>query len=99
MLRKKNRDIVNQVEFVSIETLVPEDHILRASLDPVVYHRQLRKVTKSKSIFPNDEALLKKLYLATKDVTRKWTTRIQNWGTILAQFSIYFEERLAGYLK
>ncbi len=63
------------------------------------YHRQLRKVTKSKSIFPNDEALLKMLYLATKDVTGKWTTRIQNWGTILAQFSIYFEERLAGYLK
>ena len=37
------------------------------------YHRQLRKVTKGKSIFPTDEALLKMLYLATMDVTRKWT--------------------------
>ncbi|PAD71149.1 IS256 family transposase, partial [Paenibacillus campinasensis] len=39
------------------------------------YHRQLRKVTKGKSIFPTDEALLKMLYLATMDVTRKWTGR------------------------
>ncbi|NLE24260.1 MAG: IS256 family transposase, partial [Clostridiaceae bacterium] len=44
------------------------------------YHRQLRKVTKGKSIFPNDEALLKSLYLATQDVLRKWTGRIHNWG-------------------
>lgn len=40
------------------------------------YHRQLRKVTKGKSIFPSDEALLKMLYLATQDVLRKWTGRI-----------------------
>gem|GEM_PF-6899447 len=41
------------------------------------YHRQLRKVTKEKSIFPTDEALLKMIYLATQDVLRKWTGRIQ----------------------
>jgi len=46
------------------------------------YHRQLRKVTKGKSIFPSDEALLKMLYLATQDVLRKWTGRIPNWGQI-----------------
>jgi len=62
------------------------------------YHRQLRKVTKSKSIFPNDEALLKMLYLATMDVTRKWTVRIKGWAMILAQFAVYFEDRLVGYL-
>ncbi|BFH13959.1 hypothetical protein J6TS7_49300 [Paenibacillus dendritiformis] len=39
------------------------------------YHRQLRKVTKGKSIFPSDEALLKMLYLSTMDVVRKWTGR------------------------
>jgi len=43
------------------------------------YHRQLRKVTKSKSIFPSDEALLKMLYLATQDVLRKWTDRVHNY--------------------
>ena len=62
------------------------------------YHRQLRKVTKGKSIFPNDEALLKMLYLATQDVTRKWTGRIQNWGQILLQLSIYFPDKVKSHL-
>lgn len=63
------------------------------------YHRQLRKVTKPKSVFPTDDALLKILYLITVDITKKWTGRIQNWGLILAQFSIYFEDRLIGYIR
>ena len=63
------------------------------------YHRQLRKVTKGKSIFPNDEALTKMLYLATMEVTRKWTMRIANWGQILSQLAIYFGERLTPYLS
>ena len=63
------------------------------------YHRQLRKVTKPKSVFPTDDSLLKILYLITVDITKKWTGRIQNWGLILAQFSIYFEDRLAGYIR
>ena len=63
------------------------------------YHWQLRKVTKPKSVFPTDDSLLKILYLITVDITKKWTGRIQNWGLILAQFSIYFEERLAGYIR
>ena len=62
------------------------------------YHRQLRKVTKGKSIFPNDDALLKMLYLATQDVTRKWTGRIQNWGQILLQLSIYFPDKVQSHL-
>lgn len=63
------------------------------------YNRQLRKVTKPKSVFPTDDALLKILYLITVDITKKWTGRIQNWGLILAQLSIYFEDRLAGYIR
>ncbi|WP_423771772.1 transposase, partial [Lactiplantibacillus plantarum] len=47
------------------------------------YHRQLRKVTKGKAMFPTDDALLKMLYLVTMDVLRKWTGRVQNWGQIL----------------
>ena len=58
------------------------------------FHRQLRKVTKGKSVFPTDESLLKMLYLATKDVQRKWTIRIPHWGQILAQLSITFGERV-----
>ncbi|WP_096635773.1 IS256 family transposase [Clostridium cochlearium] len=57
------------------------------------YNRQLRKVTKSKSIFPTDDSLLKMLYLATQDITKKWTQNIRNWALVLAQLSIHFEER------
>ena len=63
------------------------------------YHRQLRKVTKGKSVFPSDEALLKRLYLATQDVLRKWTGRIQNWGQILLQLSIYFPDKVKSHLQ
>jgi putative transposase len=63
------------------------------------YHRQLRKVTKGKSIFPTDEALLKMLYLATMDVLRRWTGRVQNWGQILLQLSVYFPDRIGHHLR
>ncbi|MGG3508532.1 IS256 family transposase [Paenibacillus lautus] len=63
------------------------------------YHRQLRKVTKGKSIFPTDKALLKMLYLATMDVTRKWTGRVQNWGQMLLQLSVFFPDRVSNYLR
>ncbi|GAC42801.1 transposase and inactivated derivative [Paenibacillus popilliae ATCC 14706] len=62
------------------------------------YHRQLRKVTKGKSIFPTDEALLKMLYLVTIDVTRKWTGCVQNWGQMLLQLSVFFLERIGQHL-
>ena len=63
------------------------------------YHRQLRKVTKGKSSFPTDDALLKMLYMATQDVLRKWTGRIRNWGQILLQLSIFFPEKVKSHLK
>ena len=58
------------------------------------FNRQLRKVTKNKSVFPTDDSLLKMLYLAAMDITRKWTGRRQDWGKIRAQLYIYFEERI-----
>lgn len=58
------------------------------------YHRQLRKVTKGKSIFPSDESLMKMLYLVTQDVMSKWTMRTRQWGQILLQLSIFFPERV-----
>ena len=60
------------------------------------FNRQLRKVTKSKAVFPTDNSLLKMLYLATMDITQKWTGRRQDWGEIRSQLEIYFEERLDG---
>lgn len=56
-------------------------------------NRQLRKVTKNRSIFPSDEALFKILYLATIDTTHKWTQNVRCWATILGQLAIHFEER------
>ena len=58
------------------------------------FNRQLRKVTKSKSVFPTDESLLKMLYLAMMDITKKWTGRRQDWGIIHAQLSVYFADRI-----
>jgi len=58
------------------------------------FNRQLRKVTKSKTIFPTDDALFKMLYLAIMDVTKKWEGKPWNWGQILEQLCIYFEERI-----
>ncbi|MCI8964715.1 MAG: transposase, partial [Eubacterium sp.] len=62
------------------------------------FNRQLRKVTKSKTIFPSDDSLLKMLYLATMDIIKKWTGHRQDWGQIHSQLEIYFEERLENRL-
>ena len=58
------------------------------------FNRQLRKVTKSKSVFPTDDSLLKMLYLAMMDITKKWTGRRKDWSVIYAQLTIFFEDRL-----
>lgn len=59
------------------------------------FNRQLRKVTKSKTIFPTDDSLFKMLYLAMMDITKKWEGRPWNWGQILEQFCIYFTDRIS----
>lgn len=59
------------------------------------FNRQLRKVTKTKSAYPSDDALIKSLYLAVRDITKKWSGRIQGWGTILNQLMIYFDGRIS----
>jgi transposase-like protein len=58
------------------------------------FNRQLRKVTKTKSAFVSDDALLKQLYLVTMQVTDKWTMAIRDWGSILMHLSIYFGDRV-----
>ena len=58
------------------------------------FNRQMRKVTKSKSVFPTDDSLTKMLYLAMMDVTKKWTQSRRDWGKIHSQLEIFFEDRL-----
>lgn len=58
------------------------------------FNRQLRKATKTKTVFPNDDALKKSLYLATMDIVKKWISPLQNWGRAITQFSIMFGGRL-----
>jgi len=58
------------------------------------FNRQLRQVTKTKSAFVSDDALLKQLYLVTMQVTDKWTMAIRDWGSILMHLSIYFGYRV-----
>lgn len=57
------------------------------------YHRQLRKVTKNKGVFPNDTALEKLIYLAYRNIRKKWTMPIANWGTTAQQLAIKFGQR------
>ena len=58
------------------------------------FNRQLRKVTKAKAVFPTDDSLLKMLYLAMMDITKKWTGRRQDWSVIHAQLAIYYADRM-----
>lgn len=57
-------------------------------------NRSYRKYTKTKSVFPSDEALMKCLYLATINITKKWNGRYRNWDLILGELSIMFEGRI-----
>jgi transposase-like protein len=57
------------------------------------YHRQIRKVTKTKGAFTSDMALLKLMYLATKNIEKKWTMPLQNWSITVSQLSIIFGEQ------
>lgn len=58
------------------------------------FHRQVRKVTKNKTAFTSDMALLKLIYLAQHNISKKWTQPLQNWGLTVSQLSIIFGDRL-----
>ena len=57
-------------------------------------HRQFRKLTKTKSAFSSDNALLKLLYVAIKNAEKKWTKPLRNWGVTLSQLSIFFKDQM-----
>lgn len=58
------------------------------------FHRQVRKVTKTKGAFPSDMALLKLIYLAYTNIQKKWTHPLQNWSITISQLAIWFEGRM-----
>ncbi len=58
-------------------------------------HRQFRKVTKTKAVFPTDQSLLKMLWLAQDKIQKKWTQRQRSWDLVLAQLQVLFAEQLA----
>lgn len=57
------------------------------------FHRQVRKATKNKGVFPSDDALLKLVYLAYENISKKWTQPLQNWSLTISQLRIHFEGR------
>jgi len=62
-------------------------------------HRQFRRLTKTKGAFPNENSLLKLLYLGIQNAQKKWTIPIWNWSLTLSQLAIFFEGRLDKYLE
>jgi transposase-like protein len=57
-------------------------------------NRSYRKYTKTKGVYPNNESLIKSLYLATINIQKKWTSRYRNWDPILNELSILFPGRI-----
>ena len=62
-------------------------------------HRQFRKLTKTKGAFPNQDSLLKLLYMGIQNASKKWTMPLQNWSLTVSQLAIFFEGRLDKELK
>ncbi|MGL4998964.1 MAG: transposase, partial [Cetobacterium sp.] len=59
---------------------------------------QFRKVSNSRSIYPTEDSLLKVLYLASKNITKKWSQKIRNWEKILRILVIEYGDKLEKYL-
>jgi putative transposase len=59
------------------------------------FHRMLRKFTKTKTNFPTDDSLRKSIYLSVKEISKKWNQPVRDWGIIIGQFMMYYEDRFA----
>ncbi len=59
------------------------------------FNRQMRKVTKTRTVFPTDDSLFKLLFLAMRDTTAKWYGKPRNWGLIISQLMISFPGRIS----
>lgn len=69
-------------------------HLIYTTNAVEAYHRMVRKFTKTKAIFPTDDSIRKVVYLSTKEITKKWTMPVREWGLAYSQLIIYFADRL-----
>jgi len=60
------------------------------------FHRMLRKFTKTKTIYPTDDSVRKSVYLSIQEISKKWSMPVRDWGTIIGQLIIFFEDRMQG---
>lgn len=58
------------------------------------FHRMLRKYTKTKVIYPTNDALRKSIYLSVQEISKNWYLPVRDWGIIIGQFIMFFEDRL-----
>jgi putative transposase len=85
----------NWDEIVTFFKYPPEIRSLVYTTNPIEsLNRKIKKVAKNKSIFPNDQALIKQVYLAVEEAAKKWTLRHRDWAMIYSQLMIYFGDRL-----
>ncbi|MGD8540063.1 MAG: IS256 family transposase [Candidatus Aminicenantes bacterium] len=89
----------NWAEISTFFKYPPEIRTLIYTTNPIEsLHRQIKKVSKNKSSFPNEQALIKLVYLAVEEAARKWTMRHRDWAMIYSQLMIFFEDRVAKYV-
>lgn len=62
------------------------------------FHRMLRKFTKTKTTYPTDDSLKKSIYLSIDEISKKWNMPVRDWGIIMGQLMIFFEDRLTNRL-
>jgi putative transposase len=60
------------------------------------FHRMLRKYTKTRTLFPTDDSLIKSIYMSILEIHKKWANAVRDWTEIWGQFIIFFEDRLKG---
>ena len=91
----------NKWENLSVYFKYPEDirKVIYTTNTIESVHRQFRKLTKTKGAFPNENSLLKLLYLGIQNAQKKWTMPVWNWSLTLSQLAIFFEGRLDKYLE
>lgn len=89
----------NWRELATMFKYPPEIRKLIYTTNPIEsFNRQLRKVSKNKSVFPDENAVLKLFYLAVENIHKRWSQRIRDWGIIYSQLAIMYEERIQKYL-
>ena len=93
-------DLAEEWENLSVYFKYPADirRVIYTTNAIEAVHRQFRKLTKTRGAFPNENSLLKLLYMGIQNASSKWTMPIHNWNLIVSRLSIYFEGRLDGVL-